>query len=304
MGFFKTLTTGVAVTLVFYSQACATEYISCGNKTGDTTSNCWSCGETCSARFDSSSHTITFSGTGDMTPSLAGDSSTAPWKGIVSQIHSIVIEEGITSVPNQTFHNYYQNTGNVTSVYLPSTLTSIGGAAFARMSNGNQLDGLVIPENVTEWGGSVFYHSYGNIYCPVSQINNCNQNNDGGRKVSIASYEHKDGFYYVYDGQGNVDEIYANYGDFNSSVKKPVTDRLSQKDENGNITVYNANGQILGKYLSDKGLTRYVYNDDGSVMIYDKSGKLIGTQGKRIFTVDEATALASGNKNTFSIKYR
>ena len=38
--------------------------------------------------------------------------------------------------------------------------------------------------------------------------------------------------------------------------------------------------------------------------IYDANGKLIGLQGKRILTVDEAMALVKDNKNTFKIKYR
>ena len=258
--------------------------------------NCWPCGENCTARFDASTHTMTYSGTGDMWDV----NSNTPWKGISSQITTAVVEEGITSVGSAFLHNWHLNTSNLTSISLPSTLTKIGNAAFARLWNGNQLNGLVIPENVTEWNSSAFYYSKGNIYCPVSQISNCQAQYHQG---TFSSYEHKDGVYYVYDGQGNVDEIYSSYSDFNLSVKKPVAERLSQKDENGNIITYDENGRIVSRYSSNSGLTKYAYNSDGSISIYNKNGKLIGLKGKRILTVDEAASLVSG-KNTFTIRYR
>ncbi len=265
--------------------------------------NCWPCGENCTARFDASTHTMTYSGTGDMYQNMVN--STTPWIGISSQIHNVVVEEGITSLQPHFLHNWYLSTGNITSISLPSTLTKIGDAAFARLSSKeNQINSLVIPENVTEWGESVFYHSYGNIYCPVSQINNCNKNNNGSsRKVSIASYEHKDGLYYVYDSNGNIDEIYDNYQNFSDSVKKGASERLSQKDENGNIITYDEKGRMVARYSSNSGLTKYVHNSDGSVAVYNKDGKLIGLKGKRILTVDEAASLVSG-KNTFTLRYR
>ena len=255
--------------------------------------NCWQCGENCTARFDAATHTMTVSGTGTMNNYT--DRGT-PWDGVLQQIQKVEIKEGITSVGGQSFHYAY----GLNSILLPSTLTSIGGAAFARLWNGNQLDGLVIPENVTEWGGSAFYYSKGNIYCPISQISNCQAQYHQG---TFSSYEHKDGLYYVYDSNGNVDEIYDNYQNFSDSVKKDVSERLSQKDENENIVTYDENGRIVAQYSNTSGLTKYAYNSDGSISIYDKNGKLIGLKGKRILTVDEASSLVSG-KNTFTLRYR
>ena len=49
--------------------------------------------------------------------------------------------------------------------------------------------------------------------------------------------------------------------------------------------------------------TRFGFkNTDGSLSIY-KNGSLVGYKGKRIYTIDEANAVA-GEKNRVSIKYR
>ena len=65
------------------------------------------------------------------------------------------------------------------------------------------------------------------------------------------------------------------------------------------------NGKMMATY-SQSGvlMAQYNYGADGSVSIYDANGKLIGLQGKRILTVEEATALVKNNKNTFKLKYR
>ena len=76
-------------------------------------------------------------------------------------------------------------------------------------------------------------------------------------------------------------------------------------DQNG-FSISDAKGNLQATYdRSGNVLLSCVYGSDGSVMTYDKNGKLIDVRGKRILTVDEATALVHGDgKNTFKLKYR
>lgn len=87
---------------------------------------------------------------------------------------------------------------------------------------------------------------------------------------------------------------------------------LNMSDEAGNYVSFNEKGfsvldstdKIKASYdKSGNLLLRYEHDLDKSVKIYDKNGKLVDIRGKRIFTVEEATALVSG-KNTFAIRYR
>ena len=79
-----------------------------------------------------------------------------------------------------------------------------------------------------------------------------------------------------------------------------------ERDSHGNLmSIYHRNGEIEKLYS-------YKYNSNGSYTQYDKNGNLLGTYNsdgsayipKRIYTVEEATEAAKGNKNTFSIRYR
>ena len=298
--YLKITTVAIVLSASFCKFARAENEIDCPTGSS-TTSTCWECGPTCTAKFDSATHTMTFSGEGGM---YAYEDNT-PWKGIASRITTVVVEEGITALPYSFVHTWKKDTSNITSISLPTSLTKIGNAAFARLNNGNQLNGLVIPENVTEWGSSVFYYSLGDIYCPKSQINNCNANNDGGsKKVSISAYEKKDGMYYVYDSQNNVAEIYDSYGSFSANVKKPAADRVSQKDENGNITLYDAQGNIAAIHTAAGVLTKYAYGRDGSVAAYDAKGNLKKFTKRGPFTIPEADALTKeGPVNTVTITW-
>ena len=80
--------------------------------------------------------------------------------------------------------------------------------------------------------------------------------------------------------------------------KVPITaDYFKGYDNNGEYVEY-----------SEKG--KKVFNSPiGDYSFYDENGKYIGSfmangQKRRIYNVDEAIAVVSGNKNTFSIKYQ
>lgn len=97
---------------------------------------------------------LTISGSGAI--NLSGQA--APWG---TNITSLTVSEGITSISVQTF----LNCAKLTKVSLPSTLTSIGNSAFAGCES---LTAISIPESVTSIGHSAFSGCYGltNITIP------------------------------------------------------------------------------------------------------------------------------------------
>ncbi|MCD7772720.1 MAG: leucine-rich repeat protein [Ruminococcus sp.] len=85
---------------------------------------------------------LTISGTGAVT-SYSG------WSSYTSQVTSVVVEEGITSLCERVC----QTMSNLTSVSLPSTLTTMGNYIFR---NCTSLESVVIPDSVTSLGTNTF----------------------------------------------------------------------------------------------------------------------------------------------------
>lgn len=84
--------------------------------------------------------TLTISGTGDIPESSA--SWHAPWYSQQYYIETIIIDDGITSIPEEAFQGYE----NLTKVIMPDTVTSIGASAFA---NCRKLSDIKLPNNLT-----------------------------------------------------------------------------------------------------------------------------------------------------------
>ena len=239
-----------------------------GINTGNCIAASGTCGNDCRYTINEQGH-LNIEGTGTINNALNGN----------RDFTSINIEPGITGISSLAFNN---------TLLDPST----GGPLGVNMyyAKHNELMNVVIPETVTSlpynWGG--WYSGYIPVYCTGAQISNeiCN-----GKDVM--RYEKENDDYIVYNKDGTICGI---YGDYSSILDNKLVAEHYVRDENGNIT---------GKYDSMRNLlSSYIYDQDGSVSIYDKNGKLVGVQGKRILTVDEATALANGDKNTFTIRYR
>ena len=96
--------------------------------------------------FDVSTGSLTVSGDGPMGNYVM---STVPWRAHREEIQSVIVEEGITTVGAMTFCNFPK----LTSVSLPSTLTSVENNAFAYSSG---LTSITIPSGVTEIGKRAF----------------------------------------------------------------------------------------------------------------------------------------------------
>ena len=82
---------------------------------------------------------LTISGTGDM--ANAGSDRDYPWYDYRTQILSLVIEEGVTTVGNYAF----MSSSNLSAVELPDGLTRIGDCAFM----GRPISNIEIPQSVT-----------------------------------------------------------------------------------------------------------------------------------------------------------
>lgn len=144
----------------------------------------WSCGandsDTVTARFESASGTLTFSGEGAM-ENYQTMHFVAPWKEISNQIKKIVIENGVTSIGSNAFYqcsdmqatldlsdakaltsignNAFYGCKKLTgSLEIPDSVTKIGAEAFLDCNNlsGN----FKLPEGLQSVGNDAFYNCY------------------------------------------------------------------------------------------------------------------------------------------------
>lgn len=105
-----------------------------------------SCGYDTTWTLDSGG-TLTISGEGVM-----GDYwfSSMPWYDYLSQIVTVKIDEGVTTIGDYAFYECV----NLTSVSIPDSVVSIGRGAFYYCES---LTGVVIPDQVTSIGNNAFY---------------------------------------------------------------------------------------------------------------------------------------------------
>ena len=92
---------------------------------------------------------LTISGSGAMADySYTSKGLNTPWNNYASQIQSVKIQSGVTSVGNMAFYHC-----GLTSVSIPLSVTSIGSSAFYWCEN---LTGVTIPSGVTSIGSAAF----------------------------------------------------------------------------------------------------------------------------------------------------
>uniref|UniRef100_UPI0037DD67F5 leucine-rich repeat protein n=1 Tax=Methanomethylophilus alvi TaxID=1291540 RepID=UPI0037DD67F5 len=100
------------------------------------------CGDNVRYVFDSSTGTLTISGSGDISSYSYGS---APWYPYRSDVKKVVIEDGVTSIGDWVF----DGCASLASVTIPDSVTSIGGRAFSGCSS---LASVVIGDGVTSIG--------------------------------------------------------------------------------------------------------------------------------------------------------
>lgn len=105
------------------------------------------CGENLTWTLDDNG-TLTISGEGEMNrydyPSII-----SPWYNFRTQIKSVIIREGTTTISSDAF----RGCSNLTSVEIPNNVTSIGDCAFYFCNN---LKSIEIPNSVVSMGERIF----------------------------------------------------------------------------------------------------------------------------------------------------
>ncbi len=117
---------------------------------------------------------LVISGTGSMNDFSSGS---IPWYDYISNITSVTIEEGVTSIGSYAFYNCT----SITSVTIPDSVTSIGDSTFGKctsltsinfsggvrtigakaFSDCKMLKSIIIPEGVKAIGNELFYSCTG-----------------------------------------------------------------------------------------------------------------------------------------------
>ena len=97
--------------------------------------------------YESSSKTLTLSGSGSMNAILSADE--IPWATAYMSATDLVVKEGITSISDYAFYGF----GALKKVTLPEGLTSIGKLSFAFCG---QLETLSLPASLSTVGESAF----------------------------------------------------------------------------------------------------------------------------------------------------
>ena len=106
-----------------------------------------SCGTNVTYTYVESTHTLTISGTGAM---ANYDLEGAPWYSYCSNITTVIIGSGVTSIGS----NAFVLCNGLTSVTIPNSVTSIGDNAFM---NCFSLTSIEIPASVTSIDAGAFY---------------------------------------------------------------------------------------------------------------------------------------------------
>ena len=94
--------------------------------------NSGTCGENLTWTYNESTKTLTISGKGDMADYKAWN---APWFDYISEIQTVIIEDGVTSIGEFAFYSFYYEYSNLTSVDIPNSVMNIGLYAFRGCSS-------------------------------------------------------------------------------------------------------------------------------------------------------------------------
>lgn len=169
-----------------------------------------SCGTNVTYTYNSSTGELVISGTGSMTNYPYSDGS--PF--YKSDIKSVVIEDGVTTIGENAFYDCYNLTSatigdsvtsigwyafsgcdSLTSITIPDSVTSIGDFAFSYCTS---LTSVTIPDSVTTIGGNVFFNckNLEELTIDMKEIpSNCFANLTSLKKVTLSEGVEKIGDY-------------------------------------------------------------------------------------------------------------
>ncbi|MBQ3005910.1 MAG: leucine-rich repeat protein [Clostridia bacterium] len=127
-----------------------------------------SCGENLTWTFDTDTGILEIGGTGKMKDWSV--SSTKPWDQYKSDIRTVIINSGVTSIGSYAF-GYFKSISKIT---IPDTVTVIGSSAFKYCTAVYEFN---IPDSITSIGNEAFYG------CKIKNINLPEKLTDMGYRV-------------------------------------------------------------------------------------------------------------------------
>lgn len=240
---------------------------------------------------------------------------------------TLEIPNSVTSIGSEAF---YRMT-NIDTLVLGDSLASTGFYGIGGMGPGETgLKNLVIGDSLTTLTRFNLL-SNGRIYCQNTTENpnrcaNLINANNGGYIDNLVTYtKDANGVYISGDLNYASAEDMANQRTCGTQAQCEEQIQQNKKKEavsmiNSGFCQTKAGCLKLMELTSDKthcssiatcrtyaktsGMVFDIFeSDDGSYALYDANGRFLGYKGKRIYTIDEANAVA-GEKNRVSIKYK
>ncbi len=159
------------------------------------------CGDNLTYIFNAKTGELKISGTGAITDYRI------PWYTYRSDIKSINMENGVTSISAYAFNNCY----SLTSVTIPDSVTDIGKFAFL---NCNSLDSVTIGKNVTSIGDYAFFNCY-----KLKTVNNYSSLNIVKRSLAhgyVAYYAYTVNYFGTLTGECGDNVTYTYNGEIGS----------------------------------------------------------------------------------------
>ena len=226
----------------------------------------------------------------------------APWRG--KNVENVVIENSIKDLGSYGFKDIRSQN----PITIPNSVTTIGGNAFFRVKSSE----VIIPDSVTDISNSAFnWSSIKKIDIPDSV-----QVLGGFRGTNLVDVVVPDSVERIYDIAFSYCRKLQTLTIGENTQLGKILDYLDEKrPENlNNLKIYcagdtakcDANLEAAG-YPEFKSIKATTQKINGVTYVYDASGKLVTTSGrrteKRIYTIDEANAVA-GTTNHVKIRYR
>ena len=116
-----------------------------------------SCGANLTWSYNSSTYTLTISGTGDM---KKYSFTNRPWESQEDKITTVVVSDGVTSIGDCAFYSF----GKVTSITIPDSVTNIGKWAFGYCK---ELTTVTLPKDITVIREGTFYNCSSLTYLTI-----------------------------------------------------------------------------------------------------------------------------------------
>ena len=221
-----------------------------------------------------------------------------------TNLKSATIADTVTSLDSRYM---FENCSNLEHLQLPSNLSYVGW----KMVYGTKVREIQLPNTVTAIDNSLYWmpSSLKDFVMPesVSSISEpwgsssgrtiyCTQAQIDGNVCSstVTKYERdENGNLVVYNKDNTIKGIYNQYSDI---VHDKVIDSYEKTDpQTGVVTKYNGRGQFLSSTWQDAA---------GSVYNFDANGNLKGLTKRGPFTIPEANALTKdGPVNTVTITW-